>query len=203
MFGPPGRARGDVILCVQKEGGCKLILASQPKSILREELTPHEESNTDHGAVSTFCAGPEGDILGGCVRQDAGAVEEVVGGSVGVAAGSLSGFGEASTGRGRKERLPQRVLRTGFGDAPGDTSATHRADAPEEFSAPAGGALPASRRGSDDADPGSVLARHLDAAGGPGGGGADGGGGKCPDGVQADPQAGRFGEGFSPSATEG
>src|SRR5579871_5468432 len=42
---------------------------------MKRRLTPHEESNTDHGAVPTFCAGPEGDVLGRPVGEDAAGLE--------------------------------------------------------------------------------------------------------------------------------
>src|SRR5579883_953570 len=42
---------------------------------MKRRLTPHEESNTDHGAVRTFCAGPEGDVLGRPVGEDAAGLE--------------------------------------------------------------------------------------------------------------------------------
>jgi hypothetical protein len=56
-----------------------LVSPEKRNRILEKELTPHGESNTDHGAVPTFCAGLEGEFLGRPVREDAAGVGAVWG----------------------------------------------------------------------------------------------------------------------------
>src|SRR5579883_621023 len=66
----------DVIFCVKKGRRVSVGSASQEEpNPMKRRLTPHEESNTDHGAVPTFCAGPEGDVLGRPVGEDAAGLE--------------------------------------------------------------------------------------------------------------------------------
>ncbi|HUZ47826.1 MAG TPA: hypothetical protein VMW54_14405, partial [Terriglobia bacterium] len=48
-----------------------MVLPCQRNRTLEKELTPHGESNTDHRAVSTSCAGFEGEFPGRPVREDA------------------------------------------------------------------------------------------------------------------------------------
>src|SRR5579883_2586959 len=142
--------------------------------ILEKELTPHEESNTDHGAVRTFCAGPEGDVLGRPVGEDAAGLEGGFGGAIPEGAGSLGGGRGLREGRGETAGLSQRILRARFRDAAGDAASAGGALARAKLSTAGPGAVSTAGGGSDAADSGSVSARHLDATGGTGGGDPDG-----------------------------
>src|SRR5579883_1976197 len=91
----------DVIFCVKKGRRVSVGSASQEEpNPMKRRLTPHEESNTDHGAVPTFCAGPEGDVLGRPVGEDAAGLEGVFGGAIPEGAGSLGGGRGLRAGRG-------------------------------------------------------------------------------------------------------
>ncbi len=169
---------------------------------MKRRLTPHEESNTDHGAVPTFCAGPEGDVLGRPVGEDAAGLEGVFGGAIPEGAGSLGGGRGLRAGRGETAGLSQRILRARFRDAAGDAASAGGALARAKLSAAGPGAISTAGGGSDAADSGGVLARHLDAAGGAGGSDPDGRGRERADGLEAEPPSGPFGEGVSAGAFE-
>src|SRR5579884_3078997 len=190
-------------MCKSAEGVSWFRIASEDQNPQRKELTPHEESNTDHGAVRTFCAGPEGEVLGRPVGEDAAGLEGVFGGAIPEGAGSLGEGRGLRAGRGETAGLSQRILRARFRDAAGDVASAGGALARAKLSAAGPGAISTAGGGSDAADSGGVLARHLDAAGGAGGSDPDGRGRERADGLEAEPPSGPFGEGVSAGAFEG
>src|SRR5579875_927552 len=175
-------------------------MASEDQNPTRKELTPHEESNTDHGAVPTLCAGPEGDVLGRPVWEDAAGLEGVFGGAIPEGAGSLGGGRGLRAGRGETAGLSQRILRARFRDAAGDAAPAGGALAQAKLSAAGPGAISTAGGGRDAADSGGVLARHLDATGGTVGSEPDGRGRERADGLEAEPPSGPFGEGVPAGA---
>src|SRR5579884_1167298 len=166
-------------MCKSAEGVSWFRIASEDQNPERKELTPHEESNTDHGAVRTFCAGPGGDVLGRTVWEDAAGLVGVCGVAIPEGAGSLGGGRALRAGRGETAGLSQRILRARFRDAAGDA-------------APAGGAL--ARAKLSAAGPGAISTA--------GGSDPDGRGRERADGLEAEPASGPFGEGVSAGAFE-
>jgi hypothetical protein len=172
-------------------------LASRSQ-ILEKETYTHGEDNPDHGALPTFSGGDEGEFLGGCLRTDQAVVEGAAGVGFAAGAGPVCGTRGVPAAEQPARALPQRLLRAGFRDPFGHDPAAHSAHPGQEFSAARAGTVPAARGGCIDADPGSVCARHLDAAGGAGGSHADRRGGEPADGIEADPRSGRSGAAVSP-----
>ena len=87
-------------------------------------------------------------------------------------------------------RISQRVLRARFGHGVRHHPVADCTGTGKELSAARGEAVPAPRARAGDADPGSLSARAVDAASGPGGEHADRGSGERADGVAADSRPG-------------
>jgi transposase-like protein len=155
------------------------------------------------GAISTFCGGGEGKFLGGSVRADEAGLEGVFGGGITAGARPVCGDGELRASEGETAQLSQRLLCSRFRDAAGDAAPAGGALARPELSTAGPGAVSTPGGGSDAADPGSVSARHLDAASGAGGGDPQRRRGERADGLEAEPPSGRLGEGLPAGAFEG
>src|SRR5207245_3943223 len=126
-------------LCKSKEGVSWFRLASEDQ-ILEKELTPHGKSSTDHRAVPTFCAGFEGDFLGGPVRQDTAGVAAILGRGIAAGTGQVCGHGKLRTGGPEAAELSQWILCSRFRDPAGDAAPANRARPRPEVSAPGAGA---------------------------------------------------------------
>ena len=87
-----------------------MVSPDQRDRILGKELTPHGESNTDHGAVPTFCAGFEGEFLGRPIREDAAGMGTGLGRRIGEGAGPGTGGGKLRAGGVGAAGIPQWVL---------------------------------------------------------------------------------------------
>src|SRR5207245_3922882 len=147
--------------------------------------------------------GGKGEFLGRPVRANTAGVAAVLGRGVAAGTGPVCGDGELRTSGREAAQLSQRLLCARFRDPAGDAAGAGGARPRPEFSPARAGAVPAAGRGRADADPGSVLARHLDAAGGAGGGDPDRRGGECGGGVEEERACGPGGGGGSAGRCEG